>query len=96
MNSHNLVEIAERIKKEIGFRLEQNRSKNADILFTKKIGNDMHTVRIINRLNNSEINDYTILSEYHYHIGLPFAQELSFKEYELFREFILALKYNFE
>lgn len=96
MNSHNLVEIAERIRKEIGFSLEQNRSKNADILFKKKIGDDMHIVRIINRLNDSEINDYTILSEYFYHACLPFAQELSFKEYELFREFILALKYNFE
>lgn len=96
MNSHNLVEIAERIEKEIGFKLEQNRSKGADIIFKKNIGNDVHTVRIINRLSNSEINDYTILSEYHYHACLPFAQELSFKEYELFREFILALKYNFE
>jgi len=95
MSSHNLVEIAERIKKECGFKYLKSSSEYIPhTVFKKEIGEDVHFVSIWNKSNDPNIKDWTILSELQ--SGSTCPCELSFKEYELFREFILALKYNFE
>jgi hypothetical protein len=96
MNSHNLVEIAEHLEKECGFKyLKSSSNYIPHIVYKKKIGEDIHFVSLRNKSDDPKIKDWTILSELQSgRTCHPY--ELSFKENELFREFILALKYNFE
>ena len=89
-----LSEIVERLEKECGFKLlRSSTGPMPHMVFAKEIGDDIHFVSIWNKTNDPKIKDWTIISEMQSGITVPY--ELTFKEFELFREFINLLKRGF-
>lgn len=88
----NLAYIVERLKKECGFKYFRSSSEYVlHIVFKKEIGEDIHCVSLWNKSNDPKVKDWTIMSELQSGSSCrPF--ELSFKAYELFREFIYAMQ----
>lgn len=87
----NLAEIAERLEKECGFKYWKSSSKDVPhIWFKKKIGDNIQFVSLSNKSNDPNVKDWTIMSALQSGLNCPC--ELSFKAYELFREFIYAMQ----